>query len=384
MTRFLMFLCVMTISSLTVEAKKIKKVGDSSYEDKFTFVQERHLYSGDDGLTVVNLDLEWPDVLNHSTSPGLQKYLCKALFDNEGTSMTEGLEMFLRPKGTEISQMPDNADKVNHISIELLGVLWEKYKYISFRYKVLERDSSSPKDSINYGFFTYDMLNDKILTAHDIIRARFFPGSFEHGTMIDYVVSRMNNTEEFREEDIPGEVFLMPGGVALAMEDVSRKDGYISLVSLPLDDYSLNYLLLENARKLLKSEPEVRLAPSNVKDIGDEDAPPPGTDPNYIYKVVEEKPDLAHEGLSIDTYLTKNAKYPLYEEFTNISGKVVLQFVVEVDGKLSNITSIRPISPGLAREAVRVLRDTPKWKPATINGIPVRSLCTVTVNFAIK
>ena len=77
----------------------------------------------------------------------------------------------------------------------------------------------------------------------------------------------------------------MPGGVALAMEDVSRKDGYISLVSLPLDDYSLNYLLLENARKLLKSEPEVRLAPSNVKDIGDEDAPPPGTDPNYIYKV---------------------------------------------------------------------------------------------------
>ena len=91
-----------------------------------------------------------------------------------------------------------------------------------------------------------------------------------------------------------------------------------------------------------------------------------------------------HQVRSIDTYLAKNAKYPLYEEYANISGKVVLQFVVESDGSISQVSSVRPISPGLAREAVRVLRDTPKWKPATIKGIPVRSLCNVTINFAIK
>ena len=280
--------------------------------------------------------------------------------------------------------MPDDPGDVNHISIELFGVLWEKYKYISYSYKIVERDSKSSKDSINYGFFTYDMMNDKVLTAHDIFRSRFFPGSYEHYYMINLVLDHMTNTEEFREDDIPNEAFLMPGGVLLALEDVSRNDGYISLVSLPMNEYGLKYMLIDDARKLLKSTPEARLAPSNVRDVDNEVAPPPGTDPTYIYKIVDEKPDLEHEGLSIDTYLAKNAKYPLYEEYANISGKVVLQFVVESDGSISQVSSVRPISPGLAREAVRVLRDTPKWKPATIKGIPVRSLCNVTINFAIK
>ena len=82
--------------------------------------------------------------------------------------------------------------------------------------------------------------------------------------------------------------------------------------------------------------------------------------------------------------MAAHAKYPVYEEYSNITGKVVLQFVVEADGRISHVSSVRPVSPGLASEAVRVLRDTPQWKPATIKGVPVRSLCSVTINFAIK
>ena len=375
----------MTVASLTVEAKNKPLKGDSPYEDKITFVKEKHLFRGSDGLTVMSFDLEWPEVLNHSTSPGLQKFLCTTLFGNNGTSLNDGMEKFLRSKGNEITQMPDNPGAVNHISIELYGLLWEKYKYISFRYAVSERDNTSPEDSIRYGFLTYDMMNDKILTSHDIFRDRFFPGNFDHDRMVEMVLARMDNTEEFRLEDIPSEAFLIPGGVVLALEDVSNSDGYISLISLPIHKDEFYNYLKDDARKLLKGKPEARMASSTFSnDNKDVNPPEPGIDPTYIYKVVEEKPDLEQEDLSIDSYLAKNAKYPIYEEYSNISGKVVLQFVVEADGSISQVSSVRPITPGLAREAVRVLRDTPKWKPAKIKGIPVRSLCNVAINFAIK
>lgn len=373
----------MVISSLTVEAKKKPQMGDSSFDDKITFVKEQHLYSGNNGLTVLSIDLEWPEVLNHSTSPELQKFLCTTLFGNDGTSMNDGLRKFLRSKGQEINQMPDNPDKVNHVTIDLYGLLWEKNKYISYRYRVIERDNQSPVDSINFGFFTYDIINDKVFTTKEIFRPAFMEDGSLRGVLISKVALFMGYDEEFREEDIPSESFLFPDGVILALENLRRGGGYLSLVPLIMDDFDLNRLLTNDARKLLKSKPEARLIPTSVKDDNNT-APEPGTDPSYIYKVVEEKPDLEQEGLSIDTYMSGHAIYPPYEETANITGKVVLQFVVETDGSISQISSVRPISPGLAREAVRVLRDTPKWKPATIKGIPVRSLCNVSVNFQLK
>lgn len=385
MTRFLMFLFLMLIPSLTIEAKKKPVVGNSHYEDMITFVQEQHLYRGNEGLTAVALNLEWPEVLNHSTSPGLQQYLCTTLFKNDGTSLADGLEKFLRSKGTEITQMPDDPGTVNHINVALYAILWEKNKFISYKYAIKERNSKSANDTIKYGFFTYDIMNDKVLDVKDIFRQRFFPGSYGHETMVDMVLRHMSDTDEFLEKDIPGEAFLMPGGVIIALKDVNRTDGHLSLVSLPLSDAELNYMLMDDTRKLLNSKPEARLAPPGGKrDASDASAPEPGTDPAYIYKVVDEKPDLKHDSLTIDSYMAAHAKYPVYEEYSNITGKVVLQFVVEADGRISHVSSVRPVSPGLASEAVRVLRDTPQWKPATIKGVPVRSLCSVTINFAIK
>ncbi len=388
MTRFLVFLCLITVSSLAAEAKDIKVTGDSQYENKITFINEHHLYRGNDGLTIVALDLEWPEVLNHSTSPALQKYLCTTLFDNQESSLTAGMGKFLRSKGNEVSQIPDNPGKVNHISIDLYGIVWEQNKYISYRYSVKERDNASPTDSIKYGFFTYDIMNDRILTTEDIFRARFLPGGFEHERMLDLVLKNMSNDDEFNIDDVPGEAFFIPNGVALAIENVNSPKDELSLVSLPFClpnyDYEYHYMLIGDARKLLKSKPVARMAPVEKTEVNNSPVPEPGTDPSYIYKVVDEHPSLMNETMSIDTYLAKNAQYPYYETYAGISGKVVLQFVVEIDGSISQISSVRPISPGLAHEAVRVLRDTPKWKPATIKGIPVRSLCNVTINFALK
>ena len=61
-----------------------------------------------------------------------------------------------------------------------------------------------------------------------------------------------------------------------------------------------------------------------------------------------------------------------------------LTFVVEKDGKLSDIKVVKSVDPVLDTEAVRVLEKSPKWLPGIIMGQPVRVQYSVPVNFALQ
>ncbi len=380
MNRYLLMTLMTILFSLNMGAKDFAKIGDSQFEDKLTYIQEQHLYQGTDGLTLVKLDLEWPEVLNHSTSPALQAYLCQNLFGNAGTSLEKGLGPFLSSKGTEIKQMPDSPGRVSYISIDLYLLLWEQNKYLSFRYSISTRTSTAEKETIEYHFVTYDIENDMIYTAREIIKPRFFPGSYEHEYFSYYVQRFMKYTEEFYVDEIPNECFLHPGGLMLALHDVHDEANKIHLVDLPKDE-ELEYVMTSKAKKLFKSKGNVRMAPGGVTDTVGTD-PEPGTAPEYIYRIVDTHPKLEAEDLVLDQYLTSHVHYPEYEDIMGITGKVTLQFVVELDGSISQVAALRPVSPGLAREAVRVLRETPKWKPAMLHGVPVRSMCSVRISFS--
>lgn len=83
-------------------------------------------------------------------------------------------------------------------------------------------------------------------------------------------------------------------------------------------------------------------------------------------------------------YLGKNIVYPDYARKNLIEGRVILTFVVEKDGKLTDIKVIRSVDPVLDDEAVRVLEKSPKWIPGVIMGQAVRVQYSVPVNFALK
>ena len=60
-----------------------------------------------------------------------------------------------------------------------------------------------------------------------------------------------------------------------------------------------------------------------------------------------------------------------------VSGKVIMQFVVERDGSLTDIKVLRDLGLGTGEEAVRLLKSMPKWKPGIQNGRPVRVAYTL-------
>jgi protein TonB len=82
-------------------------------------------------------------------------------------------------------------------------------------------------------------------------------------------------------------------------------------------------------------------------------------------------------------FLQKNLRYPAFAEDERISGRVLLSFIIEKDGQLSNITIDHKAGFGFDEEAMRVLKKAVAWKPGKQNGQPVRVKYVLPINFRL-
>ncbi len=83
-------------------------------------------------------------------------------------------------------------------------------------------------------------------------------------------------------------------------------------------------------------------------------------------------------------FLRKNLRYPGMAAENGIQGKVILSFIIEKNGNLSQIKVIRGIGSGCDQEAVRVLSRSPQWDPGIQNNQPVRVAYTLPINFSLS
>ena len=102
-----------------------------------------------------------------------------------------------------------------------------------------------------------------------------------------------------------------------------------------------------------------------------------------IFVSVEKAPSFPGGMEKFGNYLAKNITYPAADRQANVQGKVFVQFVVEPDGKLTNVTAVRGPSETMKAEAVRVMEDSPEWIPGVQSGNKVRTQYTVPINFTL-
>ena len=76
-----------------------------------------------------------------------------------------------------------------------------------------------------------------------------------------------------------------------------------------------------------------------------------------------------------------NLKYPEDAKKNGVGGKVYMSFVVEKDGSLTDIKVIKGVSPELDAEAVRLIKESPKWQPGSAAGTPCRVRYIFPINF---
>ena len=115
--------------------------------------------------------------------------------------------------------------------------------------------------------------------------------------------------------------------------------------------------------------------------------PPPAPKPEVatkVFDVVEEMPSFPGGQGALMSYLASNIKYPVVAQENGVQGRVIVSFVVERDGSITDVKVARSVDPSLDREAQRVVKSMPKWKPGKQNGSTVRVKYTVPVVFRLQ
>lgn len=105
---------------------------------------------------------------------------------------------------------------------------------------------------------------------------------------------------------------------------------------------------------------------------------------DQIFDFLEEMPEFPGGETEMMKFLSKNVVYPTIASENGIQGRVMVGFVVERDGSVSDVKVLRGVDPSLDKEAVRVVKSMPKWKPGMQTGKPVRCRFTIPVNFRLR
>lgn len=117
-----------------------------------------------------------------------------------------------------------------------------------------------------------------------------------------------------------------------------------------------------------------------------DEAPPPvvESDEPVLFAAVEEKPTFPGGDAAFYKYLEKNVAYPEMEKEQGIKGKVWIDFLIDKNGAVTDVKVARGVSPGLDKEALRVIKAMPAWSPGKQNGRPVKVKYTLPINFSLR
>lgn len=83
-------------------------------------------------------------------------------------------------------------------------------------------------------------------------------------------------------------------------------------------------------------------------------------------------------------WLSNNIRYPEAAQQNDVQGRVIVKFVVEKDGSVSQAQILKGVDKDLDKEALRVVNKMPKWQAGKNNGVSVRSYFTLPVNFKLQ
>lgn len=163
------------------------------------------------------------------------------------------------------------------------------------------------------------------------------------------------------------------GSIYIKIDNVKMKEEKITWQTNP-DGVILEDLFFQLQSDSLKYDELVNWNP-NEESVYNE--------VNEIDKV-DEKPSFPGGESAMKSYLNSNVKYPDVAQENGVQGRVIVESIIEKDGSMSDVKVIRSVDPSLDREALRVVKVMPKWTPAKLKGIPVRTKCTTPVVFRLQ
>lgn len=164
-----------------------------------------------------------------------------------------------------------------------------------------------------------------------------------------------------------------------------RRTGIVGYVKYTLLTFPVLFLLIAGnvacTSALTEQDSQVETVVLTGAKVKEEESV---TVEDEVFEEAELMPEFPGGIKKLLNFLNKNIVYPQAAIDAEIQGRVVVQFIVEKDGTPGNFEIMRPVSPELDVEVLRVLRLMPEWKPAMKNGQAVRCKLTVPVTFRLQ
>lgn len=110
----------------------------------------------------------------------------------------------------------------------------------------------------------------------------------------------------------------------------------------------------------------------------------PKNDQTVNMAMVEQKATFPGGDAALYKWLSTQINYPADAAEAGITGRVIVSFVIEKDGSISNARVVRSIHPSLDAEAIRIVKTMPKWIPGKNNGQPVRVEYIMPISFKLQ
>ena len=171
---------------------------------------------------------------------------------------------------------------------------------------------------------------------------------------VKFTAPIIKKDEEVKEED------------EIKLDEVQKSDKAVGAFTVEGND--------EVGGAVLKAKEEIA-APEPPKHVVEE---------TKIFTVVEQMPMYPGGDAALMGYLRDNIKYPTVAAENGVQGRVVVGFVVERDGSITDVNILRGVDPSLDREAMRVVKSMPRWNPGKQNGSAVRVKYQVPVSFRLQ
>ena len=177
-------------------------------------------------------------------------------------------------------------------------------------------------------------------------------------------VEKVKSSVKFTAPEIKKDDEVKPEEEIKSQEDLSKTNTAIGAFDVKGND--------EAAGEVLKAK-EVIAQPE-----------PPKEEETKVFDVVEQMPSFPGGPQALFEYLSKNIKYPPVAEENGVQGRVIVSFVVERDGSITDVRVVKSVDPSLDKEAQRVVKSMPRWIPGKQNGSAVRVKYTVPVTFRLQ
>lgn len=132
-----------------------------------------------------------------------------------------------------------------------------------------------------------------------------------------------------------------------------------------------------------KKDPDAEIkaiSPVEAEDLQAQKHP----DTSKIYTSVDQQPEFPGGVAAFQRYLAVNIRYPAKAFEEKKQGRVFVQFVIDREGAPIDVKIVRSVSSELDAEALRVVKNSPKWLPGKQSGVPVKVYYTIPINFYLQ